>query len=455
MPRTSYVDHTPISHGNGSNDYPDPRPRAEVISTIMSSVPAQQHQWYVGTYFPTEKEHKHWQDTGELPLIPFDPTINNNITDYMGQWEEEPGKRLHIQFCVRFATRYANSTSAIKALKSSRHIQYLEPMRIQGNAQRYVLKPETRVAPIWDHWVTNNPGVNRRTHEEKKEVYAPTGIKNQNSLLADIKAGMSKNDCISKYTEIYIRQSQAFVRMFCQFTPPRGHNFEPRVIILWGEPGAGKSYWYRKNFPDCFVKDAGSKYWDGYNGEKVVVVDDFVPDNVDGNVDKGRGFKEFRLNEWNGFINKGPRFIEVKFGQDQLKAETWIFTSNVDPTRWWTGDPLAIAFHRRIDQIGHFKTAYMGKEPDIQWSNGIGISMTQAFINQQQRKFLRKRYKRDDEDEEVDPVDGHVIYSSISVDEPEQEVQESQLVVDEFEPSLSSNLLPVEVTSPAYDLGEL
>lgn len=43
---------------------------------------------------------------------------------------------------------------------------------------------------------------------------------------------------------------------------------------IYGDTGIGKSRWVRTNHPGFFNKSQ-NKWWDGYNGEKVVLIDDF------------------------------------------------------------------------------------------------------------------------------------------------------------------------------------
>jgi len=45
----------------------------------------------------------------------------------------------------------------------------------------------------------------------------------------------------------------------------------------WGPAGAGKSYGVRQKYPGAFNKPS-SKWWDGYQGEKHVIIDDLDSD---------------------------------------------------------------------------------------------------------------------------------------------------------------------------------
>ena len=45
--------------------------------------------------------------------------------------------------------------------------------------------------------------------------------------------------------------------------------------VLWGPSGTGKSRFVAKRWPKAFWKSPEAKWWDGYAGQEVVVLDDF------------------------------------------------------------------------------------------------------------------------------------------------------------------------------------
>lgn len=101
---------------------------------------------------------------------------------------------------------------------------------------------------------------------------------------------------------------------------------KPNVYYLWGRPGCGKSRIVASRFEKAyFATDTKQGWFDGYTGEKTVVFDDF-----EGN---------FPLKEMLRLLDYGPLRLQVKGGWVNIKADTFIFTSNTAPEFQYKGDP--------------------------------------------------------------------------------------------------------------------
>lgn len=92
--------------------------------------------------------------------------------------------------------------------------------------------------------------------------------------------------------------------------------------VFWGGTGLGKSRraWELAGW-GAYPKDPRSKFWDGYRGQDVVVIDEFR-----GNIDISH------LLRW---TDRYPVIVEVKGSSTVLSATTFYFTSNLHPRDWY------------------------------------------------------------------------------------------------------------------------
>ena len=108
---------------------------------------------------------------------------------------------------------------------------------------------------------------------------------------------------------------------------------------LWiqGNPGIGKTYYVKQLYPNHYLK-LQNKWWDGYNNEEVVLLDDFS--------DKSLGY---HIKLWADNYNvKG----EIKNGTIPLNFKKFIITSNYMPRQIWPEDPvMVVAICRRFKFI--------------------------------------------------------------------------------------------------------
>lgn len=122
-------------------------------------------------------------------------------------------------------------------------------------------------------------------------------------------------------------------------------NWEMDVRIYWGAPGTGKTKAVFDEFhvDDIYTKMVG-KWWDGYKGEKVVLIDDFDPDGCFG----------ITFDFYLKLLDRYPMRIEWKGGSGEFYSRVIIFTSNYDPEDWFNGKSNKAAFFRRVNHIRNF-----------------------------------------------------------------------------------------------------
>lgn len=121
-------------------------------------------------------------------------------------------------------------------------------------------------------------------------------------------------------------------------------NWKTKVYWLWGKTGTGKSKWAFENFPNAYVKDPETTWWDGYDGDEDVIIDDYKP------VSGGMGITYLlRL------FDRYPLPIQVKGGYKQSIIKNIVVTSNFHPDEWWENDKQRDALLRRIDELREVK----------------------------------------------------------------------------------------------------
>lgn len=120
-------------------------------------------------------------------------------------------------------------------------------------------------------------------------------------------------------------------------------NFKTEVHWYWGPTGTGKSREAAEKWPDAYYKMPCNKWWDGYNGEETVIIDDYRKDLCT--------FAELlRL------LDRYAHRVENKGGSIPFCSKRIVITSCKHPEAIWEGrteEDLA-QLMRRIDVIKYF-----------------------------------------------------------------------------------------------------
>lgn len=112
--------------------------------------------------------------------------------------------------------------------------------------------------------------------------------------------------------------------------------------LYWGPTAIGKTTRInrrirRDQLGRKYVKDCSHKWWDGYKGEEVVVMDEFKGDSYGS------------IEQFNNTTNLGPWQVETKGGMACLLAKTMFFASNRHPSHWWKKDKSGDEFLNHRD----------------------------------------------------------------------------------------------------------
>ena len=167
----------------------------------------------------------------------------------------------------------------------------------------------------------------------------------QEQILADIKAGKSRGYIFETYAG-YCQRYHAWVdKQITQFAPQR--SWKPAVWWLWGGPGTYKSRAANGVLPtSTFIKQSSCKWWDGYNAEEVVILDDLR---------KG----DFFFHQLLRVLDRYKLMVEVKGGSVPMVAKLIIVTCSMPPEQLWarigdTENEDVGQLLRRIDRVVQF-----------------------------------------------------------------------------------------------------
>lgn len=126
---------------------------------------------------------------------------------------------------------------------------------------------------------------------------------------------------------------QKIKRDHMQPAADRGHL---RGLWLWGEPGMGKSRGARSIAGDSFYPKLANKWWDGYQGEKTVILDDLMPEH------KVLG-QQLKL-----WADRYGVVLETKGGAITDDYTLFIVTSQYPPEEIFADDATLKAIKRRF-----------------------------------------------------------------------------------------------------------
>lgn len=185
-------------------------------------------------------------------------------------------------------------------------------------AKNYCSKLDTRVEGPWEFGSEPNQG-------KRSDI---------NKMKQLIDEGASEEKLAEENFGLYCKNYKAFDRYKLAKIKPR--DFKTEVTWIYGESGCGKSkkaFEMAKEFKSYYYKASSNKWWDGYEGQECVVIDDY----------KGAWEVEYMLN----LLDRYPFRVEIKGGSLWFNSKHIIITSNKRPARYCTDEPKQLL--RRIE----------------------------------------------------------------------------------------------------------
>lgn len=228
------------------------------------------------------------------------PEFNSDMRYLVYQQEKSPTTgRLHWQGYMQLKKK-ARMQSAKKTLGDEKaHMELAKGTPSQN--KDYCTKEESRIGGPWEFG-------------EMKGQGARTDLTTAGKLALE-----------GKWEEIpdatLIRYAKGLEKLVTIRKKPQVR--EMSVEIIWGPTGTGKSHMANEKAPEAYWKPSGM-WWDGYKGEKTVVIDEFDPE-------------KHNVNDVLHWMDKWPVSVPIKGGFVPYECEKLIITSHFDPNLWYCG----------------------------------------------------------------------------------------------------------------------
>lgn len=263
-------------------------------------------------------------------------------------WQIEKGKEgtVHVQAWMKTKTRHRLQKMK-NIMRSKVFGGWVMPCRDAQAARKYCEKVASRLEGPWYFGTAA---------EEKVMVKGQrTDIDKAARVIVD---GGSIADVIQEAPGMFVKYHAGLMKLESMVSKPRGWMTE--MHILWGVSGSGKSHTAREEAGDGAYylpvpKKGGPIWWDGYQGEEHVVIEDFY-----GEIDL-----QFMLK----MVDKYPFKVQVKGAMVEFRAKKIWITSNSNWELWYSTEFMRIAehktaFNRRITSVREYSTRYVEPKGD-------------------------------------------------------------------------------------------
>lgn len=263
-------------------------------------------------------------------------------------WQNERGREgtLHAQVWVK--TKAKHRLNVMKNVMRGRDFKgWVMPCKDPRAARKYCEKVDSRVEGPWYFGTTPQDKVTKKGQR--------TDIDRAARIIVD---GGSIADVIQEAPGMFVKYAAGLMKLEGMMARPR--QWMTELHILWGVSDSGKSHTARVEAGgDAYYLSVPKKgqalWWDGYQGQENVVVEDFY-----GEVDLQTMLK---------LVDKYPMKIQVKGAMVEFRAKKIWITSNSNWELWYATEFMRVAehkfaFQRRITTVREFKERYSGRRTD-------------------------------------------------------------------------------------------
>lgn len=249
---------------------------------------------------------KYWIITDFNHEINYDTAVHafwtsKNIVWSKGQLEMcGDTQRLHWQFCIGFEKKVR-----LRTVKTVLGDQVHAELCRSDAANNYVWKDETSQGRRWEY---GSLPLRRNSSRDWQRIW-------DDAVRGDFK---------DIDPQIKVCHYNALRRI--AMDNMKGEGIEKEVNVFWGPTGVGKSRraWDEAGL-DAYPKIPTTKFWDGYQGQGNVVIDEFTG--------------QIEITHILRWLDRYPVLVETKGSGTVLKAKKIWITSNLPPSDWYPTAP--------------------------------------------------------------------------------------------------------------------
>lgn len=271
---------------------------------------------------------KHWCITvnnyGDADICQFENTQECATYYVYGKEISDSGTR-HLQCYIVFKT--AKGLTALKKYWPTGHFEHKYEKSTPQQASDYCKKDgdfmEFGLLPEPKHAAGSRAGSGKGGEATKHKW-------------EEIKKLAQQGDLEAIPAQVYVGCYKNLKQIKMDNQPKSSNLKKPCGVWIHGKSGVGKSYYARNKYPDAYIKMM-NKWWDGYNGEEVVILEDIDPNY-------GQSMHYF-LKIW---ADAYAHPAEIKnFKLDNIRPKKFVVTSQYTPDEIWKGADLE-AIERRF-----------------------------------------------------------------------------------------------------------
>jgi hypothetical protein len=267
----------------------------------------------------SDKLYRDWCFTNFDHELDIETYIEKGAKYVIAQVEKCPTSgKLHLQGYLELNNKMNFKDVKKQIFDNGEH--FAQRKGSQKQATDYCRKLETRVEGPWEFGEIHKQGA-------RNDLYEATEVLKHKGIVA----------VAEQLPTVFVKYNTGLQKL--QMALFKNKWREIKVIVYWGEPGTGKTKKvYDLEGLDIYNKPAGY-WWDGYNGEKSILLDDFEGETNYTDILK--------------WLDKYPLKLPIKGGFVNAEYEKIYITSNKDPEEWYVRDIKAL--RRRFTTVEHFE----------------------------------------------------------------------------------------------------